>query len=196
MPIRVICEGCGKGIKAPDKYAGTTARCPGCGQHLVIPAPDTDFDEFVSDTIVDEVLQSKVSSQAVSHREVGQSTTSTTPEGRTPADDQVACPYCAELIRAAAAKCRYCGEFLTGQKPTVTEATGKKWKFIQLIGAVLMLCGIIFFGGMFGFALLAADTELEPPWFFGLMATLGLIGLLVGVPCYIVGRVGAWWYHG
>ena len=37
MPIAVRCA-CGKSIAAPDKYAGQTVKCPGCGAPLAIPA--------------------------------------------------------------------------------------------------------------------------------------------------------------
>lgn len=39
MPIRLVCPGCGKGINAPDHYAGRTAKCPGCGAGLTVPLP-------------------------------------------------------------------------------------------------------------------------------------------------------------
>ncbi len=38
MSIRVECPACGKGIKAPDKYAGKTAKCPDCKGKIHIPA--------------------------------------------------------------------------------------------------------------------------------------------------------------
>ncbi len=37
MAIRVECPSCGKGIKAPSKYAGKSAKCPGCGGKISIP---------------------------------------------------------------------------------------------------------------------------------------------------------------
>lgn len=37
MPIPVRCA-CGKSVAAPDKYAGQTVKCPGCGAPLAIPA--------------------------------------------------------------------------------------------------------------------------------------------------------------
>ncbi len=39
MPIKVKCQ-CGKVINAPDKFAGKTAKCPGCGEPLKIPDPN------------------------------------------------------------------------------------------------------------------------------------------------------------
>jgi len=38
MPIRVQCAKCGRVIVAKDEYAGRTAKCPGCGQGLRLPA--------------------------------------------------------------------------------------------------------------------------------------------------------------
>lgn len=35
--IRVTCESCGKVVRAKDEHAGRRARCPGCGEALVIP---------------------------------------------------------------------------------------------------------------------------------------------------------------
>jgi RsiW-degrading membrane proteinase PrsW (M82 family) len=40
MPISVKCPACGKGHKAPDKLAGRTGSCLGCGKPIVIPPID------------------------------------------------------------------------------------------------------------------------------------------------------------
>ena len=39
------------------------------------------------------------------------------------------CPFCAELIQPEAIKCRYCGEFLHGFRPTDVKPQSKKWYF-------------------------------------------------------------------
>src|SRR4051812_31637723 len=39
MPIEVTCR-CGRGLKAPDQYAGRKGRCKGCGATLLIPVPE------------------------------------------------------------------------------------------------------------------------------------------------------------
>lgn len=49
MPIEVRCQ-CGKRLKAPDKYAGRSVKCPGCEQPIAIPAapapvPDEEFED-------------------------------------------------------------------------------------------------------------------------------------------------------
>jgi len=40
MPIRVVCSSCKRGINAPEKYAGKSAKCPGCGASITIPMPE------------------------------------------------------------------------------------------------------------------------------------------------------------
>jgi hypothetical protein len=50
--IRVECPDCGSSLKAKDKLAGTTKKCPKCGGQLQIPLPDgagTDADQLTGD---------------------------------------------------------------------------------------------------------------------------------------------------
>lgn len=54
MPIEVRCQ-CGKRLKAPDKYAGRSVKCPGCEQPIAIPAaPAPVADEEFEDDYEEE----------------------------------------------------------------------------------------------------------------------------------------------
>ena len=37
MPIQMNCASCGKTLSAPDTAAGKKAKCPSCGQIMVVP---------------------------------------------------------------------------------------------------------------------------------------------------------------
>jgi hypothetical protein len=45
MPVKVACS-CGKRFTAKDEFAGRKTKCPGCGQPLVIPQPQSGADEL------------------------------------------------------------------------------------------------------------------------------------------------------
>lgn len=40
MPIQITCS-CGRALRVRDEVAGKRARCPGCGNILLIPEPQT-----------------------------------------------------------------------------------------------------------------------------------------------------------
>ncbi len=95
MPIRVECPSCGKGVKAPSKYAGKVAKCPGCGGQISIPCiapPAPPKPPAVP-------LPRAVVPPAVAL------TTEVLPAA-------VPCPFCAEPILPQAKKCKHCGEFM------------------------------------------------------------------------------------
>lgn len=90
MPISVKCTDCGKALKAPDALAGKKAKCPDCGATVPIPKATLDAEE-----IHDEPPE--FDDEASDSPAAGSNT-------RQP------CPMCGEMIAAAAAKCRFCGE--------------------------------------------------------------------------------------
>lgn len=72
------------------------------------------------------------------------------------------------------------------RKPVVTERTSKKWKAVILLG-VLMTAGGLVSSVAIG---ASGNKDLMP------MAGLAGIAFLLGIPTYIVGRFGQWWFHG
>ena len=39
MPISVSCPSCAKALRVKDEWAGRRAKCPGCGEEFIVPAP-------------------------------------------------------------------------------------------------------------------------------------------------------------
>jgi RNA polymerase subunit RPABC4/transcription elongation factor Spt4 len=91
------------------------------------------------------------------------------------------CPDCKAEVSSEASVCPRCGYPI---EAVLIEATGKRWKGMQLIFGFMIFIGIIgaavgiFSSGSSGFVLFAA-----------LIGFVGLVG-------YFVARFKAWWYHG
>lgn len=84
-------------------------------------------------------------------------------------------------------------------RPVLTESTSKAWKLIQLVSGISFIVGlVIFFSNLPQHNLWLRDTlavaqanavKVKYQAFGSGLTVMGLVG-------FIVGRIGAWWYHG
>ncbi|MGP0068629.1 MAG: HIRAN domain-containing protein [Isosphaeraceae bacterium] len=70
-----------------------------------------------------------------------------------------------------------------------TQATGKSWKAIQGLGCLGILGGIVLIG--IGISMIDRAAKEPSP-----VGVFGAICLILGLPLYLFGRIGAWWFHG
>jgi DNA-directed RNA polymerase subunit RPC12/RpoP len=98
MTIEFNCHVCGKLLRTSDDKAGRTAKCPGCGEGLLVPQSETDVDDYEDDDVGDSEMDDYDDVPVPPPR-----------SGPTKP-----CPMCGEKISAAAARCRFCGEEIDG----------------------------------------------------------------------------------
>lgn len=94
-------------------------------------------------------------------------------------DKATACPKCARPLGAA----------------TLIEQTAKRWKLVQLIGAGIILFGIV----LVVVALVLVVNGLgwhRTPSFVNPFLWIGYVSMGVGLVVVTVGLVAAWWHHG
>jgi RsiW-degrading membrane proteinase PrsW (M82 family) len=68
MPISVICDGCGKRLKAKDSLAGKTVACPVCGTKLLIGSADDAAAAMLLDDVPAQEPETATSDEPVSRR--------------------------------------------------------------------------------------------------------------------------------
>ncbi len=124
MAIRFNCVNCGKAMVIQDSMAGKTMKCPGCKTRITVPGAEFEYGKDWEDSGAEDARPVKKRAPLRKRRpipggrpsrpklpseaeEEGQQLTEIEED-----DEKVECPYCRELIRPQARKCRYCGEFL------------------------------------------------------------------------------------
>lgn len=177
MTIKFSCQHCGKLLTTSDDKAGRKARCPHCGDVLIVPSA-----EFVS-----------LSAPRA-------------PAATEPTQDRRRCPLCGTLLSAAEQRCPACGEslpqarFTNRQQPRriqpgeVMSATWNMFgqRFGLLVSAYLMfimlICGavmLIVFGLIIMLALFSGPNREEVAFGLSLAALVAMPCLLVGIDGYL-----------
>lgn len=131
MTINFSCEVCGKSLSTSDDKAGRKAKCPGCGEMLIVPAA-----EYPTST--EAAIPSDDDEFPAQQRSAGK---------------PIPCPMCGEKNPASATKCESCGEPLERRRESgghaIIEAgdvlsTG--WRCYQAEMGITI--GIVIVGGL------------------------------------------------
>ena len=96
----------------------------------------------------------------------------------------IPCDDCKREISDATIACPHCGRPV-GQRPVTTQQTAKRYKGLQLIGAIMVVSGITSVG------VTISERSAEPTG-----AMIGSLLFLFGFVIFLTGRLLAWWNHG
>lgn len=151
MTIEFHCPHCEKLLKTADDKAGVRAKCPGCGEVVTVPAPQAEAAGF--DASFEESFGG---ASGGSPPPIPVTSPAEPPAGP---EEMRPCPMCGESIRAAATRCRYCGEVLEGAQegegvPTQIDAgeiLSRSWGIFQkemgMCIAIVLIAGFLNFLG-------------------------------------------------
>jgi phage FluMu protein Com len=127
MTIEFRCTSCNKLLRTSDERAGARAKCPDCGTAITVPRPggaatggDFELDAYAYDD--DDA------------RDAERYGAEFAPQPRSRHDqsgyaaDTKNCPMCGAEIKAAAVKCRFCGEMLGDRPGVAAKGTGHPTK--------------------------------------------------------------------
>jgi hypothetical protein len=106
-----------------------------------------------------------------------------------PVSDQApACPHCGRPMQASTAEVKFksteLSQSATSPKTQTIEATGKKWKTMQLIGGISVVLGVFSCAAYMGMGESVEAGVYLPGVFW-----------MIGICTYLFGRVGGWWFH-
>ncbi|QDT90616.1 zinc ribbon domain-containing protein [Gimesia algae] len=151
MTIEFSCSHCNKVLKTSDDKAGRRAKCPQCGEPILVPATDPSapmddgfdgFDQLESGTPVPED-QSFLAEGPVREEDSFLAERPVREEDSFLSGNQMDCPMCGESIPADSKRCQHCGETLqkgewVPRKIKIGEVFSRTWEVYKAnLGSII-----------------------------------------------------------
>jgi hypothetical protein len=120
--VEFNCPHCEQSLEIPEDMFGQTVECPSCNGSIQLPEPEPQAEKTPP-------LQPKYPAPS--------------PSSLPPQKESRDCPFCGEKILAIARKCKHCGEFLDGTRPTQMQSISqsKPYPSTETDKPVCQLCG-------------------------------------------------------
>lgn len=170
MSIEFNCPHCQKFLKTADDKAGRQAKCPGCGESVLVP--EATSDDFVS------------AADEFGYDTEGMAVAAPPPLAKRGIGATKSCPMCGGEIQAAAIRCRHCGEDLGGVAGAVRDIANYAGFWLRFVAAIVdalivglagaVLGGVV--GAVIGGAMGAGGAPPEQ-----IQLTAGLVGQVIGI---------------
>lgn len=129
MTIEFRCPVCDKLLRTADDKAGRTSACPGCGGTITVPeGPDptgagADFGSSSGRGTPPPLPSAPAAPRPAADSSYDAMFGADDDHQTSPADREKPCPVCGGTIKAAARKCRHCGEVFA---PPRSDSSGLK----------------------------------------------------------------------
>lgn len=168
--IHFICPKCGEALEAPDELIGKRLDCPACENACVVPLQ---LKRYLP--APPEIVDEAAASEARPARPARSQETGPALEPPKPPEMPAMMPWMPEGQGPAL---RYVQQDRAAQNVQLIERTAKKWKALQLVGAL---------GIPFSFFLLLIG---------GRQNILFVPILVLFASVWLYARLMAWWHHG
>lgn len=182
MTIEFHCPHCQKLLKTADDKAGVRANCPGCGEPVTVPDPALaaagEAAQADSSWAPETPSAAATGDPAAAERE---------PAVEHSPDETTTCPMCGARIKAAATKCRFCGESLGERRsgvPTQIDAgeiLSRSWELY--LSQFWMVFGVVWIAIVIELAVNFGGQIVQGAISFGMMRAAGggpnAVGILV-----------------
>lgn len=183
MAIEFRCPECQKLLRTADDKAGASAKCPQCGVPVRVPSaseapvatappPAAPFGDLAG-------VESPAAAASAGAAAADEFSSGSAPP--LPGGDERPCPMCGERIRAAATRCRFCGETFAGaasgnpavvgvpRKIEIGDIISRSWTIFQkemgmclgVFWIPMMILFGLYLGGYFG-SVIAVVSAIGP----------------------------------